>query len=99
MRYSRALVPTLKEAPSDAQTASHILLMRGGYIRRVGAGIYSFLPPGLRVLRRVERVIREEMDRAGAPELLLPALLPAGDFLESGRWDLFGDTPLPLKAI
>jgi prolyl-tRNA synthetase len=97
MRYSRALVPTLKEAPSDAQTASHILLMRGGYIRRVGAGIYSFLPLGLRVLRRVERVIREEMDRAGALELLLPALLPAEYFRESGRWDLFGDTLLRLK--
>jgi prolyl-tRNA synthetase len=97
MRYSRALVPTLKEAPSDAQTASHILLMRGGYIRRVGAGIYSFLPLGLRVLRRVERVIREEMDRAGALEVLLPALLPAEYFRESGRWDQFGDALLRLK--
>lgn len=97
MRYSRALVPTLKEAPADAQTASHVLLTRAGYVRRVGAGIYSFLPLGLRVLRRVERIIREEMDRAGALEVLLPALLPAEYYRESGRWDLFGDTLFRLK--
>lgn len=97
MRYSRALIPTLKEAPADAVTASHILLTRGGYIRRVGAGIYSFLPLGLRVLRRIERIVREEMDRSGALEVLLPALLPAEYFRESGRWDMFGDTLLRLK--
>ncbi len=97
MRYSRALIPTLKEAPADAVTASHVLLTRGGYIRRVGAGIYSFLPLGLRVLRRIERIVREEMDRSGALEVLLPALLPAEYFRESGRWDMFGDTLLRLK--
>ncbi|HEX4477715.1 MAG TPA: proline--tRNA ligase [Polyangiaceae bacterium] len=97
MRYSRALIPTLKEAPADAVTASHVLLTRGGYIRRVGAGIYSFLPLGLRVLRRIERIVREEMDRSGALEVLLPALLPAEYFRESGRWDVFGDTLLRLK--
>lgn len=97
MRYRRALLPTLKEAPSDATSASHVLLTRGGYVRRVGAGIYSFLPLGLRVLRNIERIVREELDRAGAQEVLLPALLPSEYFKETGRWDLFGDTLLRLK--
>ncbi|HVW29847.1 MAG TPA: proline--tRNA ligase [Polyangiaceae bacterium] len=97
MRYSRALVPTLKEAPADAQTASHVLLTRAGYMRRVGAGIYSFLPLGLRVLRRIERIIREEMDRTGALEVLLPALLPAEYYRETGRWELYGETLFRLK--
>ncbi len=97
MRYQRALLPTLKEAPSDAQSTSHVLLTRGGYMRRVGAGIYSFLPLGLRVLRKVEGIVRDEMNRAGAEEVLLPALLPADYFRETGRWDLFGDTLLRLK--
>ena len=97
MRYSRALIPTLKEAPADATTASHVLLTRGGYVRRVGAGIYSFLPLGLRVLKRIESIVHEEMARAGALEVLLPALLPAEYLKESGRWDLFGDTLLRLK--
>lgn len=97
MRYQRALLPTLKEAPSDATSESHVLLIRGGYVRRVGAGIYSFLPLGLRVLRNVERIVRAEMDRAGAQEVLLPALLPSDYFKETGRWELFGDTLLRLK--
>lgn len=97
MRYQRALLPTLKEVPSDAQSVSHILLTRAGYVRRVGAGIYSYLPLGLRVLRNIERIIREEMNRAGAEELLLPALLPADYFRESGRWEVFGDTLLRLQ--
>src|SRR6478752_7774131 len=97
MRYQKALLPTLKEAPSDAQSASHILLTRAGYMRRVGAGIYSFLPLGLRVLRNIETIVRQEMDRAGAQEVLLPALLPAEYFKETGRWELFGDTLIRLK--
>jgi prolyl-tRNA synthetase len=97
MRYSRALIPTLKEAPADATNVSHVLLTRGGYVRRVGAGIYSFLPLGLRVLSRIERIVREEMDAAGAIEVLLPALLPAEYLKESGRWDVFGDALLRLK--
>jgi prolyl-tRNA synthetase len=97
MRYKSALLPTQKEAPADAISKSHILLQRGGYIRRVGAGIYSFLPLGLRVLRKVEAIIREEMDRAGALELLLPALLPAEYLKETGRWEGFGDTLFRLK--
>src|SRR5688572_11347227 len=90
MRYRRALLPTVKEAPSDATTASHALLLRAGYIRRVGAGIYSFLPLGVRVLEKIESIVVEEMDRAGGQRVLLPALLPAEYFRESGRWDVFG---------
>jgi prolyl-tRNA synthetase len=97
MLYSRALIPTVKEAPADAANASHILLVRGGYIRKVGAGMYDFLPLGLRVLRKIERIVREEMDRAGAQEILMPALLPAEYFKETGRWDLYGDTLFRLK--
>jgi prolyl-tRNA synthetase len=97
MRYSRALIPTLKEAPADATTASHVLLTRAGYVRRVGAGIYSYLPLGFRVLSRIAAIVRTEMDAAGALEVLLPALVPAEYFRESGRWDLFGDTLLRLK--
>lgn len=97
MRYRRALIPTLKEAPSDASSVSHVLLLRAGYVRRVGAGMYSFLPLGVRVLRKIERIVRQEMDRAGALEVLLPALLPADYFRETGRWDVFGDILFRLK--
>ena len=97
MRYRRALIPTLKEAPSDATSASHVLLLRAGYVRRVGAGVYSFLPLGVRVLRKIESIVRQEMDRAGAMEVLLPALLPAEYFRETGRWDVYGDTLFRLK--
>ena len=91
MLFSRALIPTMKEAPADATNASHVLLSRAGYIRRVGAGIYDFLPLGYRVLRKVQGIVREEMDRAGALEILMPALLPADFFKETGRWELYGD--------
>jgi prolyl-tRNA synthetase len=97
MLFSRALIPTMKEAPADATNASHVLLSRAGYIRRVGAGIYDFLPLGFRVLRKVESIVREEMDRAGGLEILMPALLPADYFKETGRWDLYGDVLLRLK--
>jgi len=97
MRYRRALLPTVKEAPSDATTASHSLLLRAGYVRRVGAGIYSFLPLGFRVLKKIERLVVEEMDRSGAEQVLLPALLPAEYFKESGRWDVFGPELFRLK--
>jgi prolyl-tRNA synthetase len=73
---SRLLVRTLREAPADAEVASHQLLVRAGYIRRLASGVYSFLPLGLRVLQRVEQVIRQELDAAGCQELLLPALHP-----------------------
>lgn len=97
MLFSRALIPTMKEAPADATNASHVLLSRAGYIRRVGAGIYDFLPLGYRVLRKVEAIVRDEMDRAGALEILMPALLPADYFKETGRWDLYGDVLLRLR--
>ena len=97
MLYSRALIPTVKEAPADAANASHILLVRGGYIRKVGAGMYDFLPLGLRALRKIEGIVREEMNRAGAQEILMPALLPAEYFKETGRWDVYGDTLFRLK--
>ena len=97
MRWSRAFIPTIKEAPADATNASHILLTRGGYVRRIGAGIYEYLPLGLRVLRKIERIIREEMDASGAQELLMPALLPSDYFRETGRWDVFGDNLLRMK--
>ncbi len=97
MRRSRAFLPTLKEAPKDATAPSHVLLLRAGFIRMVGAGLYEMLPLGLRVQRRIEAIVREEMDRAGAQEILMPALLPADYFRESGRWETFGDTLLRLK--
>jgi prolyl-tRNA synthetase len=96
MLFSRALIPTTKEAPADATNASHVLLSRAGYIRRVGAGIYDFLPLGYRVLRKIQTIVRQEMDRAGALEILMPALLPADYFKETGRWDLYGDVLLRL---
>lgn len=97
MRYQKALLPTQKEAPADAISKSHIFLQRAGYIRRVGAGIYSFLPLGLRVLRNIEHIVRQELDAQGAQEVLLPALLPAEYFRETGRFDSFGDTLFRLK--
>jgi prolyl-tRNA synthetase len=97
MLFTRALIPTMKDAPADAANASHVLLARAGYIRRVGAGIYDFLPLGLRVLRKIERLVREEMDRAGALEILMPALLPAEYFKETGRWDQYGDVLFRLR--
>ncbi len=97
MLFTRSLIPTTKEAPADATNDSHILLSRAGYIRKVGAGIYDFLPLGYRVLRKVEGVVRAEMDRAGALEVLMPALLPGEYFKETGRWDLYGPTLFRIK--
>src|SRR5512139_4198783 len=97
MLFSRLLIPTLKENPAEAEAVSHKLLLRAGMIRKLASGIYNFLPLGLRVLRKVERIVREEMDRAGAQEILMPALLPAEYFKETGRWDVYGDTLFRLK--
>jgi len=90
MRYSRAFLPTLRETPKEATSVSHALLLRAGYIRMVGAGLYEFLPLGLRVLHRIAAIVREEMDRAGAQEVLMPAMLPSEYFKETGRWEKFG---------
>ena len=96
MRASRFHLATLKETPVDAEIVSHQLMLRAGMIRRHAAGIYSWLPLGLRVLRKVEHIIREEMDRAGALELLMPSFQPAELWQESGRWDQFGPELLRL---
>jgi prolyl-tRNA synthetase len=96
---SRLLVRTLREAPADAEVASHQLLVRAGYIRRLASGVYSFLPLGLRVLAKVEAVIREELDAAGCQELLLPALHPIELWEQSGRAAMFGSDALPAMTV
>ncbi|MBF0588433.1 MAG: proline--tRNA ligase [Magnetococcales bacterium] len=90
MRFTKTLIPTLKENPVEAHVASHRLMLRAGMVRQLAAGIYTWLPMGLRVLRRVEAIVREEMDAAGAQEILMPAVQPAELWQESGRWDLYG---------
>jgi prolyl-tRNA synthetase len=90
MRLSRYFLPVLKEAPSDAQIVSHQLMLRAGMIRQEAAGIYAWLPLGLKVLNKVEQIVREEMDRAGAIELLMPTLQLADLWRESGRYDAYG---------
>jgi prolyl-tRNA synthetase len=90
MRASQFLIATLKETPSDAEVISHQLMLRAGMIRKVAAGLYSWLPLGLRTLRKVERIVREEMDAAGAQEVLMPAIQPAELWQESGRWEQYG---------
>jgi prolyl-tRNA synthetase len=97
MRVTKTLIPTLKEAPAEAEVPSHILMVRGGYLRKLAAGIYSFLPLGWRVVQKVQRIIREEMTRAGAQEVFLPAVIPAELWQESGRWDHYGDQLLRFK--
>jgi len=97
MRLSAYPIQNLKEVPADAEVVSHQLMLRAGLIRRVAAGLYTWLPMGLRVLRKVERVIREEMDRAGALEILMPVTQPAELWVESGRWDQFGPELLRFK--
>ncbi len=90
MRLSSAFIPTIKETPSEAQIASHRLMLRAGLVRQTSAGIYAWLPLGLRVLRNIERIVREEQDAAGAQELLMPTIQPAELWRESGRYDDYG---------
>jgi prolyl-tRNA synthetase len=97
MRQTRILIPTLREVPAEAEVVSHKLLLRAGMIRQLARGIYDFLPLGVRVLRKIERIIREEMARAGAQEILLPAVCPAELWQESGRWDRYGKELLRIK--
>ena len=97
MKLSQLLAPTLKEDPADAEVVSHKLLVRAGMIRQVARGIYDFLPLGLRVVRRVEAIVRDEMTRAGAQEILMPAVCPAELWQESGRWQKYGPELLRFK--
>jgi prolyl-tRNA synthetase len=97
MRLSRFFLPTLKETPSEAQIASHRLMLRAGMVRQEAAGIYAWLPLGLRVLRKIETIVREEMNRAGAVELLMPTLQLADLWRESGRYDAYGPEMLRIK--
>ena len=94
---SKLLMPTLREVPSEAEITSHKLMLGAGMIRRLAAGIYSYLPLGLRSEKKAEQIVREEMDRAGAQELLMAALLPAEAYQASGRWEVFGPNMFKLK--
>ena len=97
MKASQFFISTLKEAPADAEVKSHQLMMRGGFIKRLGAGIYTYMPIGLRVIRKVEQIVREEMNRAGAVELLMPVVQPAELWQESGRFQKYGPELLRVK--
>ena len=96
MRASQFHIATTKETPTDAEIVSHQLMLRAGLIRRLASGLYSWMPLGLRVVRKVEAIVREEMNRAGALELLMPAVQPAELWQESGRWEKFGPELLRL---
>src|SRR6201988_2149393 len=97
MRTSRFFIATLKEVPAEAEIASHRLMLRAGLIRRLSAGIYTWLPLGLRVVHKVEAVVRQEMNRAGAIELSMPVVQPAELWQESGRWQAYGPELLRFK--
>src|SRR6201985_2930621 len=97
MRLSHAFIPTLKETPAEAQITSHRLMLRAGLVRQTSAGIYAWLPLGLRVLRNIERIVREEQDRAGAQEILMPTIQSADLWQESGRYDAYGKEMLRIK--
>lgn len=97
MKQSEMFIPTLKEVPADAEAASHRLLLRAGFIRQNAAGVYSYLPLGWKVIQKIETIIREEMNRIGAQELLMPAMQPAELWHESGRWDVYGPELMRLK--
>jgi prolyl-tRNA synthetase len=97
MRFSRMLIPTLREAPADAEAISHILMVRAGYVRQLAAGLYIYLPLGLSVMRKINRILREEMDAIGAQEITLPAMHPAEIWQETGRWSAIGEEMFRLK--
>src|ERR1700729_633367 len=97
MRLSRFFLPVLKETPSEAQIVSHRLMLRAGMIRQEAAGIYAWLPLGFRVLQKIEQIVREEMNRAGAIEMLMPTLQPSELWKETGRYDAYGPEMLRIK--
>lgn len=97
MRVSQFFISTLKEAPTEAELISHKLMLRAGLIKRLGSGLYTWMPLGLRVLRKVENIVREEMNKSGSIELLMPAIQPAELWQETGRWDVFGPQMLKIQ--
>ena len=97
MYLSKFQLTTLKETPSDAEITSHQLMLRAGLIRKLASGLYTWLPLGLRVMRKVENIVREEMDRSGGLEVLMPAVQPSELWQESGRWEQYGPELLRLK--
>lgn len=97
MRVSQFFISTLKEAPTEAELVSHKLMLRAGLIKRLGSGLYTWMPLGLRILRKIENIVREEMNRSGAIELLMPAVQPAELWQETGRWEVFGPQMLKIK--
>jgi len=97
MKYSKMLIPTLREVPAEAEIASHKLMLRAGLMRRLASGVYSYLPLGFRAFKKVENIIREEMDKAYAQELVMSALIPAEAYKETGRWDIFGPEMFKFK--
>jgi prolyl-tRNA synthetase len=97
MKQSQMFIPTMKETPADAESSSHRLLLRGGFIRQNAAGVYSYLPLGYKIIKKIETIIREEMDGIGSQELLMPAMQPAELWHETGRWDVYGPELMRLK--
>lgn len=97
MRFSKMFIPTLREVPADAESVSHILMLRAGYVRQLAAGLYIYLPLGLSVMRKINRILREEMNTIGAQEIALPALHPAEIWQETGRWSAIGEEMFRLK--
>src|SRR5436190_17939515 len=98
MRWTQTFIPALKETPADAEITSHKLLLRAGLIRKLTGGLYTFLPLGLRALRKVENIVREEMDRAGAIEVLMPALQPPDIWQQSGRYETASEVLFKLRS-
>jgi len=97
MKQSLLFVPTLREVPKDAEAISHKILLKGGYIKQIAAGIYTYLPLGYRVIKKIENIVREELDKIGCSELLMPALSPKDLWVESGRWDAYGKEMMRIK--
>lgn len=99
MKQSKLLIPTLKEVPSDAEAISHQLMLRGGYIKQITAGMYAYLPLAYRVLRNIEAIIREEMENIDAAEMLVPAALPAELWQQTGRYETYGPNLFKFKIV
>src|SRR5690625_4350912 len=97
MRQQSFFVPTLRDIPADAEVASHRFMLRAGLIRQLASGIYTYLPLGLKVLRKIEEIVREEMDQTEAQEIQMPALHPAEIWRETGRWDVYGPELMRLR--